>query len=594
MALWTPAEITTALWLDAAASGTIHLDGSSNVEQWDDKSGNANHLSQSTVGYRPSLTTMDSKDCLAFNDGHRLEGPTLGVGAGDFAVFVVATGGSVASESVYRGLFELGPYNSGGFLCAYYPLSTRRRFDIYNNSGLLNTPNSSYAGTGFGPIIVELIKDVGTSLAFWDTGAEIVSSTGSAQYAALSSEGAFILGDNSGTSSDWWVGNVAEVIVITDISATARQNIEGYLAWKWGLEGDLPVDHPYKSSAPELIISGKATGGWVTVENNYFTHTFTTSGTFTVLSDNLNVEYLVVGGGGGGGYNRGGGGGAGGLLTGSAYSVTPQSYAIVVGVGGDGSSSASLQGSDGGASSFNSISATGGGGGGTGAASVSLYGKDGGSGGGGGHNPIGSRPGGLGEAGPPRQGYDGGNADTTNGGGGGGAGEVGEAGATGIGGDGVESSINGTAIYYAGGGGGGGYNRAGGSGGQGGGGTGASQSGGVAATPGTANTGGGGGGGTDASRNGAAGGSGIVIIRYGPVYYFSGYVYEQGVPAADRIVRAYNRSTGLLVVETTSSGNGYYYLETSYSGAHYLVALDDDVGNSYNLARLDNIMPVEV
>jgi hypothetical protein len=25
---------------------------------------------------------------------------------------------------------------------------------------------------------------------------------------------------------------------------------EGYLAWKWGLEGNLPVLHPYKNSAP--------------------------------------------------------------------------------------------------------------------------------------------------------------------------------------------------------------------------------------------------------------------------------------------------------------------------------------------------------
>jgi hypothetical protein len=31
---------------------------------------------------------------------------------------------------------------------------------------------------------------------------------------------------------------------------TDRQKIEGYLAWKWGLQASLPIGHPYKSAAP--------------------------------------------------------------------------------------------------------------------------------------------------------------------------------------------------------------------------------------------------------------------------------------------------------------------------------------------------------
>jgi hypothetical protein len=34
----------------------------------------------------------------------------------------------------------------------------------------------------------------------------------------------------------------------TDI--TDVEKAEGYIAHKWGLEGNLPVSHPYKSSAP--------------------------------------------------------------------------------------------------------------------------------------------------------------------------------------------------------------------------------------------------------------------------------------------------------------------------------------------------------
>jgi hypothetical protein len=28
------------------------------------------------------------------------------------------------------------------------------------------------------------------------------------------------------------------------------QQIEGYLAWKWGLQSSLPADHPFRNNAP--------------------------------------------------------------------------------------------------------------------------------------------------------------------------------------------------------------------------------------------------------------------------------------------------------------------------------------------------------
>jgi len=66
-----------------------------------------------------------------------------------------------------------------------------------------------------------------------------------------------------------------------------------------------------------------------------------------------------------------------------------------------------------------------------------------------------------------------------------------------------------------------------------------------------------------------------------PVLSFSGYTYEVGLPVS-RIVRAYRRDTGELVDETTSDSSGYYYLNTTISGEHSLVCLDDVGGNDYN------------
>ena len=50
---WTPAEITTALWLDAADAATITLNGSA-VSQWSDKSGNARHVLQAAAEKQPT------------------------------------------------------------------------------------------------------------------------------------------------------------------------------------------------------------------------------------------------------------------------------------------------------------------------------------------------------------------------------------------------------------------------------------------------------------------------------------------------------------------------------------------------------------
>jgi hypothetical protein len=34
------------------------------------------------------------------------------------------------------------------------------------------------------------------------------------------------------------------------VSSTEQQKLEGYLAWKWGIQGSLVATHPYYLSAP--------------------------------------------------------------------------------------------------------------------------------------------------------------------------------------------------------------------------------------------------------------------------------------------------------------------------------------------------------
>ena len=252
-----------------------------------------------------------------------------------------------------------------------------------------------------------------------------------------------------------------------------------------------------------------ATGGTVTNADGYTIHTFIDSGTFTVNAGG-DMEYLVVAGGGGGSNTfYCGGGGAGGMLTGTLANVTPGTYTITRGGGG----ATGTNGSNGSNSQFHTVIANGGGGGG----GVNSIGLNGGSGGGGGYQGgSGAGNGRLGGTGVAGQGNNGGQGNGENGygwgGGGGGAGANGTTAKApspivpGNGGIGVQSSITGTATYYAGGAGGridSAYSASGGLGGGGSGGGGSNADG----TAGAPNTGGGGG-------PSKAGGSGIVIIRY--------------------------------------------------------------------------------
>jgi hypothetical protein len=270
--------------------------------------------------------------------------------------------------------------------------------------------------------------------------------------------------------------------------------------------GWIPLTNPFTAEG----------GNSVTTSGSYKIHTFTSSGTFAITSGTKTVEYLVVAGGGGGGRaegvgagDGGGGGGAGGMVTGSA-ALSSGSFSVTVGGGGGGMS-------NGGNSSFNSLTAIGGGRGGTDEGTNDTafdnFGVGGGSGGGAASScESATATGGSGTAG---QGNAGGNAfgcSERHGAGGGGAGAAGSGGnllGNGDGGSGAANSYSGSSVTYAGGGGGGGGGGAGnGAGGSGGGAAGGNNNA-------TANTGGGGGGSNAGSGgNGGNGGSGIVIIRY--------------------------------------------------------------------------------
>lgn len=270
------------------------------------------------------------------------------------------------------------------------------------------------------------------------------------------------------------------------------------------------------AEAPVCVLPSDGTGGTITHVGGRTIHTFLASqsvATFTPPPALGTAEVLVVAGGGGGGMTRGaGGGGGGGVIYVANYILEQPSYAVMIGYGG-------ISMTDGGNSTFGTITANGGG------AGRACAAPDGGSGGGASHDAANGSAGtgtpGQGNAGGV-SGYNSGSMTFTGAGGGGagGRGQNGSSGSGGAGGPGIAYSISGEEMFY-GGGGGGGDQDFGSHGltpglGSGGGGDGGLNSPGKPGVDGTGGGGGGGGGGdlNDNFYSGGQGGTGIVIISY--------------------------------------------------------------------------------
>jgi hypothetical protein len=109
-----------------------------------------------------------------------------------------------------------------------------------------------------------------------------------------------------------------------------------------------------------------ATGGTKFVDGSSTYHIFTGSGDFIGSGQNSTIEVLIVAGGGSGAGGQGGGAGGAGVVYGTSIPVGAATYPVVIGGGG-----ASVTnpidypsiGSKGSVSSFNSVTAIGGGGG---------------------------------------------------------------------------------------------------------------------------------------------------------------------------------------------------------------------------------------
>ena len=245
---WTPAQLDTPpfAWYDASDPGTLHTnDAAGFVSQWDDKSGNGYHLVQTSQALQPATGTRNiggrnvldfSTDYMTNNFGTTYSQPLTGVVVfqnDSFAAFNVLSDGLTAGQR-----FNLWFQESGG---DQYALHAGGASSLY---GTNPRPNTS-------PHVWSALANGASSLYCTDGATNVTGSVGT------DSLGGMVIGEHNSLGGYYYDGAVGEYIMLGTDSLEDRQKVEGYLAHKWGLEGNLPAGHPYKSSPPQ----GAATPG---------------------------------------------------------------------------------------------------------------------------------------------------------------------------------------------------------------------------------------------------------------------------------------------------------------------------------------------
>ena len=265
-AAWTPAALgpALALWLDADDASTITLNGST-VSQWNDKSGNSRNVSQATAANQPTLTAsgLNGKPVLTFDGADWLFNANPG------ALIRNVAGGTVAAVMNYTDAVSqripIAAMNGTGagvrlatVLQAAGTLNlASRRLDADASPSSVASPPAYTNGTSI--IQVGVARYSAGALDQFVNGS--AAGTGTFPSSGNSSDtdsATLVIG---GTSTDDGVtlnanqmlGFVGEVVYTnTALSTTDRERLEGYFAWKWGIEASLPAGHPFRNIPPTV------------------------------------------------------------------------------------------------------------------------------------------------------------------------------------------------------------------------------------------------------------------------------------------------------------------------------------------------------
>ena len=241
---WEPSDLgaSVAHWYDASLEAGSN---GSSVTTASDQAGSVNLATASGV----SLITNWSNSLPAY-DFDQTNGSTLSAssvtalsGASDAWVFLVCDVQSNANNPF------VWHYSTTSAATTHFSIQFRSTGVVWFMTQGSSLANTSAGSSASGTSIVGM-RTAGSTLHAYQDGTLLslnnstITSGFPSQTAALMAIG----NDNSGNKIDGVVGEV--VFGNAALSDSDRERIEGYLAHKWGLQGNLPIGHPYENAAP--------------------------------------------------------------------------------------------------------------------------------------------------------------------------------------------------------------------------------------------------------------------------------------------------------------------------------------------------------
>lgn len=241
---FTPVQIPgCALWLDAADMTTLTLSGS-NITQWTDKVGGRNLTNRAG---QATLSTMNGLGSVNFNGATQLVNTSFtAVSSVNYISWIAV--GNVTNANLNYGqivgtIYDATPPKTQNSL--NFNVNTANLFYRITLGGTSYTANraatnGTYIASSFTNLSTGNYGVVynGTPSTVLTNGPITTTNDSAAVTLAIAYEF---------TPESYYTGTISEIILYTTAYTTAqRQQIEGYLAHKWGLVANLPASHPYK------------------------------------------------------------------------------------------------------------------------------------------------------------------------------------------------------------------------------------------------------------------------------------------------------------------------------------------------------------
>jgi hypothetical protein len=262
---FSPVDIPNcSVWYDGADTASMTFTGSF-VSTWADKSGNGTDATGPTG---PTLAASGAG--LSFNGSNQyLTAATVLPSAQTHSLFFVHTPGTTnyGNTNVFRyqsagGAYIIIPYydiglgaTARGYISSFDSTTTSNAAGLLRDNSPLSTTSLVTANVVSG--------SPNPTISVYLNGALQNSATVSLGSAATTGM-TLTIGSNLPHNAQWYFGTICEMIAYTTgLTQAQRQQVETYLAWKWGLVSILqPSSHPGKSlKAFQTMFSPKSITG---------------------------------------------------------------------------------------------------------------------------------------------------------------------------------------------------------------------------------------------------------------------------------------------------------------------------------------------